>query len=242
MSTEQATVEQQEQWLEEPAELPRRPRRRLFTPIPLALTGVLLIACGFIGGVLVEKDQNSSSSSSGGASSFAARFASLRAASAGGSGASAGAGGAGASNGSGRAAGLFGAGAAGAGGPGATVGQVSYVSGSTLYVTGTEGNTVKVKTSDASTVSKTVKADVKGIHPGETVIVTGSTGANGAVQAESIRVSEAGASGGLGALFGGGLRGGAGGSPGAGASSSGGTSSSGGGTSGSSGEPALFGK
>jgi hypothetical protein len=238
MSTEQATVEQQEQWLEEPAELPRRPRRRrLLTPIPLALTGALLIACGFIGGVLVEKDQNSSSSSSGGASSFAARFASLRAASAGGSGASAGA-----SNGSARAAGLFGAGAAGAGGPGATVGQVSYVSGSTLYVTGTEGNTVKVKTSDASTVSKTVKADVKSIHPGETVIVTGSTGANGAVQAESIRVSEAGASGGLGALFGGGLRGGAGGSQGAGASSGGRTSGSGSGTSGSSGEPALFGK
>ena len=68
MSTEQATVEQQEQWLEEPAEpeLPRRPRRRLLTPIPLALMGVLLIACGFIGGVLVEKGQNSSGSSGGG--------------------------------------------------------------------------------------------------------------------------------------------------------------------------------
>ncbi|MGA9285822.1 MAG: hypothetical protein WBV85_10310, partial [Solirubrobacteraceae bacterium] len=74
MSTEQATVEQHEQWLEESAEpeLPRRPRRRLLTPIPLALTGVLLIACGFIGGVLVEKGQSSSSSSSG-AAGFASR-------------------------------------------------------------------------------------------------------------------------------------------------------------------------
>ncbi len=43
-------------------ELARRPRRRLLgtggNPIPLALLGVLLIACGFIGGVLVEKGQS----------------------------------------------------------------------------------------------------------------------------------------------------------------------------------------
>ena len=138
---------------------------------------------------------------------------------------------------------MFGAGGTGgAGGLGATVGQVAYVSGSTLYVTNSEGNTVKVKTSDASTVSKTVKSDVKGIHPGETVIVTGSPGSNGAVQAEAIRVSEAGASGGLGALFGGSLRGGSGGGQGSGASSGSETAGSGGGTSGVSGEPALFGK
>lgn len=244
MSTEQATVEQHEPWLEEPAEpeLPRRPRRRLLTPIPLALTGVFLIACGFIGGVLVEKGQSSSSSSAGGASGFASRFASLRAT---GGASSTSAGGAGASSGGGRAASLFGTGGAGGGtgGLGATVGQVAYVSGSTLYVTNAEGNTVKIKTSDASTVSKTVKSDVKGIHPGETVIVTGSAGANGAVQAESIRVSEAGAaSGGLGALFGGGLRGGSSGAHGSRASSDGEATGSGGGTSGAGGEPALFGK
>ena len=245
MSTEQATVEQHEQWLEEPAEpeLPRRPRRRLLrvggNPIQLILMGVLLIACGFIGGVLVEKGQSSSSSSSG-AAGLASRFASLRAAG-GSSGASAGgasAGGAGTSSGGGRTPSLFGAsgaGGSGAGSLGATIGQVAYVSGSTLYVTNTEGNTVKIKTSDASTVSKTVKSDVNGIHPGETVIVTGNPGANGAFQAESIRVSEGGASGGLGALFGGGRRGGSGGAQVNGAGSSGGTS-------GASGEPALFGK
>ena len=73
-------------------------------------------------------------------------------------------------------------------------------------------------------MTKTVKADVKGIHPGETVTVTGATGSNGAVSAESIRVG-AGAGGGLGALFGG-----------AGAAPGGSSGSSGG-----SGEPALFG-
>jgi hypothetical protein len=108
-----------------------------------------------------------------------------------------------------------------------------------LYVTDPEGNTVKVKTSATSTISKTVKADVKGIHPGETVIVTGNAGANGAISAESIRIGEAGGSGGLGALFGGG-----GGLSGAGRGSGGRAGNAGGGnnTGGSSEGPVLFGK
>jgi hypothetical protein len=69
-------------------------------------------------------------------------------------------------------------------------------------VTTAEGNTVKVTTSAGTAVTKTVKADVPGIHPGETVLVTGTPGANGAVSAESIRVG-GGLGGGLGALFGG---------------------------------------
>lgn len=230
-------ADQPEEWLEEPPEsdLPRRPRRRLLgvggNPIPLALIGVLLIACGFIGGVLVEKGQSSSSPAAGGAAGLASRFAALRgAAGAGTSGGSAGSGRG--ATGGGSTGSLFGG---GGGAGGATVGQVAYVSGHTLYVTNAEGNTVKVTTSAGSTVNKTVKSDVKGIHPGETVIVTGATGADGSVSAESIRVSEAGASGGLGALFGGDLRGGAGRSGGAGDGSSGGTSGGGG-------EPALFGK
>ncbi len=205
---------QEQQWYDESVEqeLPVRPRRRLFTPVPLALLGVLLIACGFIGGVLVEKGESSSSSSSA-SGGLASRFAALRSGTAGS-----------ASTGTGRSA----AGASGtggfAGGAGATVGQVAYLSGNTLYVTTSEGNTVKVTTSASSTVTKTVKADVKGIHPGETVIVTGSAGAGGTVSAESIRVSEAGAGGGLSALFGGG---------------GGGSARHGGGGAG--GEPTLFG-
>ncbi|MGH2832682.1 MAG: hypothetical protein ACRDK2_07895, partial [Solirubrobacteraceae bacterium] len=97
---------------------------------------------------------------------------------------------------------------------------------SVLYVTTAEGNTVKVTTSQASTITKTIKAHVKGIHPGETVIVTGAAGTGGAISAESIRVSEAGAGGGLGGLFGGGRS--ARGLGGAGAAAKGG-------------EPALFG-
>jgi hypothetical protein len=212
-------AEDEDEWLEEPVELPRRPRRRALTPVPLALMGVLLIACGFIGGVLVEKGQTSSSSASAGtASGLASRLGALR-----GSGSATAASGASASAGgpfAGRAGGAAGAG-------GATAGQVAYISGNTLYLTTAEGNTVKVTSSPATSVTKTVKASVSGIHPGETVTATGATGANGAITAESIRVG-ADAGGGLGALFSGSREG-------AGRKSGGGSTGGGGG------EPALFG-
>ncbi len=203
-----------EDWMEEPSELPRRPRRRLLgvggNPIALTLLAVLLIACGFIGGVLVEKGQSSSSSSGGGAGGLAARFAALR------SGAATGA----RSRSSDTGAGGF----PGAAGAGRTSGEVSYLSGSTLYVTDAEGNTVKVLTSAGTTVTKTVSSHVKSIHPGETVTILGATGKNGTVSAETISVGSTG--GGLAALFG--------------AGRGGGPTATGGGASGG-GSPALFG-
>lgn len=188
---------EQEQWLADSDELPRRPRRRLLTPVPLSLLGVLLIACGFIAGVLVEKGQNNSSSAASATSGLTSRLAGLRSGAGGATGAGAG--------GSRGLASRFG----GAGG-GATVGEVAYVKAGTLYVSTAEGNTVKVKTSEASTVTKTVKAGVKQIHPGETVIVTGEKGASGAVLARSISVSSGG---GIGGLIGAGLGAGSGGAP-----------------------------
>jgi hypothetical protein len=165
-------VEDDGVWIEEPQELPRRPRRRLLTPTSGALLAMLLTAGGFVAGVLVEKGQTSPTSSTGGVGAgAAARFGRLRG-SATGSGAS----------------GSF----AGAGGNGATIGQVAFTQGATLYVTDTQGNTVKVTTSPGSTVTKSVKASAKSIHPGETVIVTGTTGAGGAISAESIRVGGSG--------------------------------------------------
>jgi hypothetical protein len=215
-------TEDAQEWEEPFEELPRRPRRRLLgaggNPIVLALLGVLLIACGFIGGVLVEKGQSSSSSSAGaGTAGLASRFAALRG----------GASGAGSST-TGSSSGSSTGGAFG-GSPGSgtsftrpTAGTVAYLAGSTLYVTNSEGNTVKVTTSAGTSVTKTVKSTVKGVHPGETVTVTGATGAKGTVSAESISVGSSG--GGLASLFGG-----------AGASASKGS-----GSAGSSG-PALFG-
>jgi hypothetical protein len=213
-------------WLDEPEELPRRPRRRLLAPVPIALLILLLTACGFIGGVLVEKGQGSSSSSSSGTGSagLASRFAALRRGSSGAAGANGGA-----SVGAAGGGGLFGSGSSASASGGVTTGQVAFVRGGTLYVTTTEGNTVKVTTSKASTVTKTVKAAVGSIHPGETVLVTGTPGTSGAISAESIRVGASGG-GGLAGLFG----------RSSGGSSSGGSAAGRGGGGG--GEPALFGK
>ncbi|HEV3046322.1 MAG TPA: hypothetical protein VGY13_03080 [Solirubrobacteraceae bacterium] len=221
VATAEPAAPDRDQWFEETEELPHRPRRRLLgamaggNPLALALLAVLLIACGFIGGVLVEKGEGSSTgSSAAGASGLAARFRALR-------GAGAGTG----STGSGSTGGSSSLGAAGFTRP--TAGTVAYLDGSTLYVTNAEGNTVKVSTSAATSVTKTVKSSVGAVHPGETVTVVGSTGASGSVSAESISVGASGAGGALAALFGGGRGGGA---------SSGGAKSSGGS------EPELFGK
>jgi hypothetical protein len=81
-----------------------------------------------------------------------------------------------------------------------TAGTVAYLSGSTLYVTNSEGNTIKVTTNAGTSVTKTVAGTVKGIHPGETVTVTGSTGSDGAVGAESISLGSSAS--GLAGLFG----------------------------------------
>jgi hypothetical protein len=211
------TEEEQDEWAEEPEELPARPRRRLVTPIPLALLGVLLIAGGFIAGVQVQKGESSSSASAGAGATagLASRFAALR-------GGTSSTGSGSAKTSTSAATGGFPGTGAGASRP--TSGTVAYLDGSTLYVTSSEGNTVKVKTSPSTSVTKTVKTKVKGIYPGETVTVTGATGSNGTVSAESISVGSSGS--GLAALLGG-----------SGASSSSSASKS----SGSGGSAALFG-
>jgi len=186
--------DEQDQWAEQPEdlELPARPRRRLLgvggNPIPLALLGVLLIAGGFIAGVQVQKGQTSTASTGGAPAGLASRFAALR-----GGTSSAG------KTPAGVPAGGFPGAGTGAGRP--TSGTVAYLDGNTLYVTSSEGNTVKVKTSPSTSVTKTVKMKVKGIYPGETVTVTGATGSNGTVSAESISVGSSGT--GLAALLGG---------------------------------------
>jgi hypothetical protein len=203
VTSHQQPLDPQEDLLAEPEELlPRRPRRRLLgkgsNPIALALLGVLLAACGFIGGVLIEKGETSSSSAGGSAAaSLASRFSALRGGATGGTGAS-----------SARAGASAGASAGGFTRP--TAGTVAYLAGNTLYVTNAEGNTIKVTTSPATSVTKTVKSSVKAIHPGETVTITGETASGGTVSAESISVGSSG--GGLAALFGGGGGSGSGGS------------------------------
>jgi len=173
--------EQEQDWLDEPSELPPRPRRRLLTPIPLALIAVLLIACGFVAGVQVQKGQGSSTAS--GSAGLASRLAAFGT---GGTGA-AGSRSAGGGFPTGGGAGGFAAGASGAGS--LTTGEVSYVRGNTLYVADSQGNTVKVSAAAGSKVTKTVSTQASAIHPGERVVVIGTQAKNGTISARSISVS-----------------------------------------------------
>ena len=79
---------------------------------------------------------------------------------------------------------------------------MTLIKGTTLYVTDTSGNTVKVTTSAASTVTKTVATNVKSIRPGQTVVVRGTQQKNGNITAESITIG--GTGGGFGGFGGGG--------------------------------------
>lgn len=242
---QEAALDAEGSWLEHAEELPARPRRRILAPLPVALLLALAVACGFIAGVLVQKGQAGPSGTGelaglrnaaafGGAGGAGA----LRRGGAGGSGAATQ--GSSSTPGSGSSPGA-GAGAGGAGAGNATIGQVAYVSHGTLYVTTAEGNTVKVTAPAGAKVTKTVETHVGGIHPGETVVVSGTPNANGSISAQTIRAVGAGGFGGLGGggLFGSGASGSV--SPPAGGGSGGSSSGSKGGPS-TGGGQALFGK
>ena len=148
--------------------LTRRKRR-----LPI-LTAILVLAAAaggaFIGGAEIQKHYGTAASSSSGtggapsASALAARF---------------------------RAAGGF-PGGAGAGATGGTAGTVTLIKGLTLYVTDTSGNTVAVRTTNGSRVTKTVSGSVQTIHPGDTITVTGKQAKNGSYTASAITIASSG--------------------------------------------------
>ena len=108
-------------------------------------------------------------------------------------------------------------GGAGAGGN-STFGTVSSISGNSLFVTDTSGNTVKVTLSGATKVTKNVNVGKKAVRPGDLVVVSGAKGSNGTLSATT--VSDTGASPAAGA------GGGSGGGSGSSGSGSGGSGSS----------------
>jgi hypothetical protein len=165
--------------------LPPRPRLRLLAPLPLSLAALVLIGCGFLAGVLVEKGQLPTSGPAA-TSNFATAGAAGR---------------------------LFAARGAGSGtgspsASGLLSGEVSFVAGNTLYVVNREGRTVKVRSSAGTKITRSVSAPLSTIHPGEIVIASGLSGAGGTFIAETIRAGAAGESGG--GLFGAGALGDAG--------------------------------
>jgi hypothetical protein len=159
-------------------ELPRWPRRRLLTPLTGGLLVALLVAGGFLAGVEVQKAQGDSAGGSGGGGAAAPAAA-------------------------GQAAGQRGQ-AGGTQSAGVTIGTVASKRGSTLYVTGTDGTTVKVKLDDNAKITRTATATADDVHPGDTVIVQGQTAASGTVTATSVTATAKGvqAAGGFGRLGG----------------------------------------
>ncbi|MFD7165854.1 DUF5666 domain-containing protein [Streptomyces violascens] len=158
------------------AELSAPPRQQL-PWLTLLLSGSLVAGLAFAGGALVEKNQ-----SQGGMPSAAAR-------------------GGAAQNGQGGQRQGFGAGQGGqrqgGGIPGAagglTIGTVKLVDGSTIYVTDTQGNVVKVTTAGSTQVIESKSGKVSDLQPGQTVTVRGSQNASGDVAATT--VTQGGASG-----------------------------------------------
>ena len=158
---------------------------KVITPLTRALLVLLLVAAGFIGGVLVERSQQPAATASSAAATFRA----------------------GTGNGQGNGGGN-GGGAGGAGG-GATVGTITLIDGGNVYVTTAEGDVVKVITNPQTTISVSKDGALTDLDPSKTVVVQGTTNADGTVTASQIT------QGGFGA-FGGGRRSGAGGGNGTG--------------------------
>jgi hypothetical protein len=172
----------------EPVATPRRPRRRLFNRRMAALIAVLTCAAGFYTGVRVEKSQLASTPSAATASAAAPASGARP-----GAGAAPGSGtGAQASTATGASSptGFPGAGRFG-GGANASLGTISSVSGNTIYLTDTTGNTVKVTLSSATKLTKSLAVSKSSLHPGDSVVIQGVKNSSGTLVATSVSDSGA---------------------------------------------------
>jgi hypothetical protein len=151
-------------------------RRRRLPRMTMALTALLVVALTFVVGAEVQKHYGTTTSATTGAGGAAGAFARARGA------------GGGAPGGFGGAGGAAGFGAA-ASGP---TGTVTLIKGTTLYITDSSGTTSLVKTSAASSVTKTVTSSVKSIKPGSVVTVVGTQAKDGSYTATSISVANGG--------------------------------------------------
>ena len=159
-------------------------QRRKGVPRATAILGVgLLAAATFLAGIEAQK-QWGGSSSSGGLGARGAAF-----------GAGAGTGTTGANGGTQGARGT-GGGFFGRGGGGFTAGTVKLVQGSTIYVTTTNGNVVKVSVPSSTAITKSVTTKLSGVHPGDTVTAIGTTSSDGVIKATSLRLGDTGFPGG----------------------------------------------
>ena len=175
-----------EDWYPEHDELPRRRRARMLTPLTVLLMLALFAACGFVGGVLVEKQQQATATVVGAAASVRG-----------------GAGATGASGATGGFGGRLGSRLGGGTASGATIGTVTNIDGRKLFVTTAAGTMVEVLTTPESKVTKSVSVGSNSVRPGDSVVVSGIKASNGTVTASSLSDSgNAGSASGVSSLFG----------------------------------------
>ncbi|MEV7772932.1 hypothetical protein [Kitasatospora sp. NPDC086791] len=189
-------------------ELAAPPRRKL-PWISLALAGGVIATGAFAGGVWYQQNNGTTDGKSSRPS--AAAGAQRPAAGGGGYGQAGGGQGGAGQNGSGRRGQGAGQGTGqgqGQGGqPGFARGTVKAVDGNVVYLTDSNGNTVKVTTGDATKVQLNKEGKVADLQPGQSVTVVGTPDANGGYTANQlVEGSAAGGFGGGG--FGGGGAGG----------------------------------
>jgi hypothetical protein len=154
-------------------ELAARPPRAKLPRLTLALGAGVLVAAGFVGGVLAQKHYGPSSGTANRASALASAFAGARGGGRGFGGGGGGAGGLGTSG-------------TGALGANSITGSITVVSGDTLYVTASDGTVYTVKTSGSTTVSITSSGSLSQLKPGQTVTIAGTSGGSGTVDATTI--------------------------------------------------------
>lgn len=164
---------------DETAPLPGRRRPQLFNRKSAALIAMITCAAGFYAGIRVEKGQLASST--GGRSGFSLPSTGRTGSTSGARSGSAGGFPAG---------GRFPGFGSGSGSP--AIGTIASVNGSTIYVTETSGNTVKVTLSSTTKVTKTHGVSKHALRPGDSVVIQGLKGSNGRLSATS--VSDSGAS------------------------------------------------
>jgi hypothetical protein len=148
-------------------QLKARTPLKLTSRTTLALSGVVLVVAGFIGGVLVQK--NFGTTTTPAASNRAGAFAN----------------GVGGTGGGGGGTGTGGTGG-GAAGRNATTGTVKFVDGTTIYLTGSDGSTITVKTSSTTAVRVQQTGTAKDIPVGATVVVQGTADADGIITATQV--------------------------------------------------------
>jgi hypothetical protein len=144
--------------------------RRWWNRTTLVLAGVGLLVGGFAGGAQVQKHWGSPATTAGTASGTASGTSS----------------GGGFPGGAGMPSGLGGFGPNRSAAPGGTAGTISRVDGNTVYVQTAAGETITVRASDTTAVTKTATAKVTDLTAGLTITVQGVADAEGVVTASAI--------------------------------------------------------